>query len=92
VHDHRYPIGTKAHIKLHAITLLRTRDESGEAVLSKRSIVGSAMCKEDRALQCLTCATDRARVMSQEASPAGGSVIVNVVPTPVVEVTVISPP
>jgi hypothetical protein len=54
--------------------------------------VGSAMCKEGRALQCLTCATDRARAMSQEASPAGGSVMVNVVPTPVVEVTVISPP
>lgn len=92
MHDHRYPIGTEAHIKLHPITLMRARDESGEAVLSKHGIVGSAMCKEDWALQCLTCATDRARAMSQEASPAGGSVMVNVVPTPVVEVTAISPP
>lgn len=92
VHHHRYPFGTKAHIKLHAIALRGACDESGEAILSERCIMGSAMCKKDRTLKCLTCATDRAGAISQEAAPACGSVIVNVVPTPVVEVTVISPP
>ena len=92
MHDHRYPIGTKAHIKLHTIALLRTRDESGEAVLTDRLVVSPTMSEENRTLECLTCTTDRARAKSQEAAPSAGSVMVNVVPTPVVEVTVISPP
>jgi hypothetical protein len=92
VHDDRYPIGTEAHIKLHTIALRRACDEGGEAVLTDRFIVSPAMRKEERALEGFTCATDRARAKSQEAAPAAGSVIVNVVPTPVVEVTVISPP
>ena len=92
MHDHRYSIGAKAHIKLHAIALLRTCSEGGEAVLTDRLVVSSTMSEENRTLECLTCTTDRARAMSQEAAPAAGSVMVNVVPTPVVEVTVISPP
>ena len=92
MHDHRFPVGAKAHIKLHAIALLRTCNEGGEAVLTDRLVVGPSMCEEERALECLTCTTDRARTKSQEAAPAAGSVMVNVVPTPVVEVTVISPP
>ena len=92
MHDHRYSIGAKAHIKLHTIALLCARDESGEAVLLKHLVVGSAMCEENRTLECLTCTTDRARAKNQEAAPSAGSVMVKVVPTPVVEVTVISPP
>ena len=92
MHDHRCPICAKAHIKLHAVALRRTCNEGGETVLPKRCIVGSAMCEEERALEYLTCATNRARSKSQEAAPAAGSLIVKVVPTPVVEVTVISPP
>jgi len=92
VHDHRRPFGTKAHVKLHTVVLLRARDESGEAVLPERCIVGPAMCEEERALECLAGVTDRARATAQEAAPVAGSVIVNVVPTPAVEVTVMSPP
>jgi hypothetical protein len=51
VHNHRYPIGAKAHIKLHAIAQLRACNEGGEAVLTKRCAVGPAMCEEDRALE-----------------------------------------
>ena len=51
VHDHRFPVGAKAHIKLHAIALRRARNERGEAVLTERCIVGPAMCEEDRALE-----------------------------------------
>jgi len=51
VHDHRSPFGTKAHIKLHAIALLRACDESGEAVLPERCAVGPAMREEKRALE-----------------------------------------
>jgi hypothetical protein len=51
VHDHRYPIGAKAHIKLHAIALICACDESGEAVLPERCAVGPAMCEEERALE-----------------------------------------
>jgi hypothetical protein len=72
--------------------LLRACDESGEAVLPERCIVGPAMCEEQRALECLAGVTDRARATGQEAAPAAGSVIVKVVPTPAVEVTVMSPP
>ena len=92
MHDHRYPFGAKAHIELHTIALLRACDESGEAVLPERCIVGPAMCEEQRALECLAGVTDRARGTAQEAAPAAGSVIVKVVPTPAVEVTVMSPP
>ena len=92
VHDHRYPFGAKAHVKLHAIALLRTCDEGGEAVLTDRLVVSPTMSEENRTLECLTCTTDRARAKSQEAAPLAGSVIVKVVPTPAVEVTVISPP
>ena len=92
MHDHRYPFGTKAHVKLHAIALICAYDEGGEAVLTDRLVVSPAMCEEERALECLTCTTDRARAKSQEAAPAAGSVIVKVVPTPAVEVTAISPP
>jgi hypothetical protein len=72
--------------------LICAYDEGGEAVLPERCAVGPAMCEEERALEWLTRATDRARTKSQEAAPVAGSVIVNVVPTPAVEVTVISPP
>lgn len=92
VHEHRYSIGAKAHIKLHAIALLRTCSEGGEAVLTDRLVVSPTMSEENRTLVCLTCTTDRARAKSQEAAPLAGSVIVKVVPTPAVEVTVISPP
>ena len=92
MHDHRYSIGAKAHIKLHAIALLRTCSEGGEAVLTDRLVVSPTMSEENRTLECLTCTTDRARAKSQEAAPLAGSVIVKVVPTPAVEVTVISPP
>jgi hypothetical protein len=92
VHDHRYPFGAKAHIELHTIALLRARNKRGEAVLTERCIVGPAMCEEERALECLAGVTDRARATAQEAAPAAGSVIVKVVPTPEVEVTVMSPP
>ena len=92
MHDHRYSIGAKAHIKLHALALLRTCSEGGEAVLTDRLVVSPTMSEENRTLECLTCTTDRARAKSQEAAPLAGSVMVNVVPTPVVEVTVISPP
>jgi hypothetical protein len=51
VHDHCYPFGTKAHIKLHTIALFCACDEGGEAVLTERCIVGSAMCEEKRALE-----------------------------------------
>jgi hypothetical protein len=92
VHDHRYPFGTKAHIKLHAIALLRTYNKGGKAVLTGRFTVRPAMREEGRAQECVTCAPDRARAKSQVAAPAAGSVIVKVVPTPAAEVTVISPP
>lgn len=92
VHDHRLPIGTTAHIKLHAIALFRACDEGGEAVLTDRLVVGPSMREKEWAAECFTCTTDRARATAQEAAPAAGSVMVNVVPTPVVEVTVISPP
>lgn len=69
-----------------------TYNKCGEAVLSERCIVGPTMCEEERALKRCAGATDRARGTNQEAAPAGGSVIVNVVPTPGVEATVISPP
>ena len=92
MHDHRYPFGTKAHVKLHAIALICAYDEGGEAVLPERCAVGPTMSEENRTLECLTCTTDRARAKSQEAAPSAGSVMVNVVPTPVVEATVISPP
>ena len=92
MHDHRCSIGAKAHIKLHAIAQRCSCNEGSEAVLTDRLVVSPAMCEEERALECLTCTTDRARAKSQEAAPSAGSVMVNVVPTPVVEVTVISPP
>jgi len=92
VHDHRYSIGAKAHIKLHAIAQRCACNEGGEAVLTDRLVVSPTMSEENRTLECLTCTTDRARAKSQEAAPLAGSVMVNVVPTPVVEVTVISPP
>ena len=92
MHDHRYSIGAKAHIKLHAIALLRACNEGGQAVLTDRLVVCPAMCEEKWALECFACAADRARATTQEAAPSAGNVIVNVVPTPAVEVTVISPP
>jgi hypothetical protein len=92
VHDHRFPFGTEAHIKLHPIELLRACNKGCEAVFTDRSAVCAAVGKEEWPLKCLTCATDRAGLKSQEAAPPAGSVIVNVVPTPVAEVTVISPP
>ncbi len=92
MHDHRRPFGAKAHIELHTIALLRARNERGEAVLMGRLVVGSAMREEERALECLAGVTDRARPTAQEAAPAAGSVIVKVVPTPEIEVTVMSPP
>ena len=92
MHDDCRPFGTEAHIKLHAIALRRTGDESGEAVLPERSVVCPAMREEEWSLERCTRATDRARATNQKAAPADGSVIVNVVPTPAVEVTVISPP
>ena len=92
VHNHRYPVGAKAHIELHAIAQRCACNEGGKAVLTDRLVVSPTMSEENRTLQCLTCTTDRARAKSQEAAPAAGSVIVNVVPTPAVEVTVISPP
>ena len=92
VHDHRYSIGAKAHIELHAIAQRCACNEGGKAVLTDRLVVCPTMSEENRTLECLTCTTDRARAKSQEAAPAAGSVIVNVVPTPAVEVTVISPP
>ena len=92
MHDHRYPVGAKAHVKLDAIAQRCACNEGGKAVLTDRLVVSPTMSEENRTLQCLTCTTDRARAKSQEAAPAGGSVMVNVVPTPVVEVTVISPP
>ena len=51
MHDHRYPIGAKAHIKLHTIALLGTCNKGGEAVLSERCIVSSAMCEQERSLE-----------------------------------------
>jgi hypothetical protein len=51
VHDHRYPFGTKAHVKLHAIALICAYDEGGEAVLPERCTVGPAMCEQERALE-----------------------------------------
>ena len=92
MHDHRYPFGAKAHVKLHAITQRCACNEGGEAVLTDRLVVSPTMSEENRTLECLTCTTDRARAKSQEAAPSAGSVMVNVVPTPVVEATVISPP
>ena len=92
MHDHRYPFGAKAHVKLHAIAQRCACNEGGEAVLTDRLVVSPTMSEENRTLECLTCTTDRARAKSQEAAPLAGSVMVNVVPTPVVEVTVISPP
>ncbi len=92
VHDHRYSIGAKAHVKLHAIAQRCACNEGGEAVLTDRLVVSPTMSEENRTLECLTCTTDRARAKSQEAAPSAGSVMVNVVPTPAVEVTVISPP
>ena len=92
MHDHRYSIGAKAHIELHAIAQRCACNEGGKAVLTDRLVVSPTMSEENRTLECLTCTTDRARAKSQEAAPAAGSVIVNVVPTPAGEVTVISPP
>jgi hypothetical protein len=92
VHDHRYPIGAKSHIELQAIELLCSCDKRGETVLTQSLVMCSAMREKEWAAECFTCATDRARAMTQEAAPAAGSVIVNVVPTPADEGTVISPP
>ena len=92
MHDHRCALGAKAHIELHAIAQRCACSEGGKAVLTDRLVVSPTMSEENRTLECLTCTTDRARAKSQEAAPAAGSVMVNVVPTPVVEVTVISPP
>ena len=92
MHDHRCSIGAKAHIKLHAIAQRCSCNEGSEAVLTDRLVVSPTMSEENRTLECLTCTTDRARAKSQEAAPSAGSVMVNVVPTPVVEATVISPP
>jgi hypothetical protein len=92
VHDHRYPFGAKAHVELDAIAQRCACNEGGEAVLTDRLVVSPTMSEENRTLECLTCTTDRARAKSQEAAPLAGSVMVNVVPTPAVEVTVISPP
>ena len=92
MHDHRCALGAKAHVALHAIAQRCACNEGGEAVLTDRLVVSPTMSEENRTLECLTCTTDRARAKSQEAAPLAGSVMVNVVPTPVVEVTVISPP
>ena len=51
VHDHRFPVGAKAHIKLHAIALLRTCSEGGEAVLTDRLVVSPTMSEENRTLE-----------------------------------------
>ena len=92
MHDHRYPFGAKAHVELDAIAQRCACDEGGEAVLTDRLVVGPSMREKEWAAECFTCTTDRARATAQEAAPAAGSVMVNVVPTPVVEETVISPP
>ena len=92
MHNHCGAICTKAHVKLHTLTLCGACHESIKAVLANGFGVGSSVREKEWTPERFACATDRAQATIQEATPAEGNVMVNVVPTPVVEVTVISPP
>jgi hypothetical protein len=51
VHDHCYPFGAKAHVKLHAIAQRCACNEGDEAVLTDRLVVSPTMSEEERALE-----------------------------------------
>jgi hypothetical protein len=92
MHDHCHAFDTEAHIKLKAVAPLGPCQDRSEAILAYELTVVSSMSEQEGATKCMTSATDRALVPTQEAASTAGNVTVNVVPTPIVEVTVISPP
>ena len=92
MHDNGNAVGAEANVELDAVDLRGAGNEGLEAVLGGSRRVGAAMRQQDRQVACRSRASNRARRSGQSATPPTGSEIVNVVPTPGVEATEISPP
>ena len=92
MHNDGNAVGAEPDVELDAVDLRGTGSQGLEAVLEDLRRVGAAMRQQDRQVACRSRASDRAGGTDQGATPPMGSEIVNVVPTPGVEATEISPP